>query len=634
MNTYQKILFQYWGHDSFRSLQEEIIRSVCEGHDTLALMPTGGGKSITFQVPALAMDGICIVVTPLIALMKDQVENLRRRNIKALMIHSGMTAREIDITLDNAVFGNYKFLYLSPERLQTDLFKARVQRMNVNLLAIDESHCISQWGYDFRPSYLEIAEIRKLLPGVPVLALTATATVKVVNDIMLRLNFRAPKVLQKSFERKNLVYIVRNVEDKLAYLVRILQREQGCSIVYARNRGKTKEIAQMLQQNGISADFYHAGLTGEMRSMKQDKWKSGEIRVIVATNAFGMGIDKPDVRVVVHVDLPDSLEAYFQEAGRAGRDELRAYAVLLYNKSDEQKAEQRVRIEFPEVEQIKQIYQAACNYKQIPYGAGKDAAYDFSLTDFSRTYKFYPGTVHSAFKFLQQENFAQLTEDIDNPSRILFNVNRDDLYKIQINNPDTDKLIKALLRAYTGLFSNFTPIDEDYLARIMLSTPQMVYQGLLRLSTLKVISYIPRKNTPLLIMLEERLDEKNIRISTEHYAEAKERYMGRIRYMLQYASSTTKCRSEQLLAYFGETNTAPCGQCDVCKEKNELNISKYQFDQLRQQVEALLDQHPHTVDQLMQAAADNEQLLQVIRWLMDHEQIVLQDDGTLKRATT
>lgn len=634
MDTYQKILFQYWGYSNFRSLQEEVIRSVCQGNDTLALMPTGGGKSITFQVPALAMDGICIVVTPLIALMKDQVENLRKRDIKALMIHSGMTAREIDITLDNACFGKYKFLYLSPERLQTDLFKARVQRMKVNLLAIDESHCISQWGYDFRPSYLEIAEVRKLLPNVPVLALTATATAKVVSDIMLRLAFRSPRVLQKSFERKNLVYIVRNVEDKHGYLLRILQREQGCGIVYARNRGKTKELALMLQQNGISADFYHAGLTSELRNMKQDKWKSGEIRVIVATNAFGMGIDKPDVRVVVHVDLPDSLEAYFQEAGRAGRDEQRAYAVLLYNKSDEQKAEQRIRIEFPEVELIKQIYQAACNYKQIPYGAGKDTAYDFSLTDFSRKYKFYPGTVFSAFKFLQQENLAQLTEDIDNPSRVLFEVNRDDLYKIQIKNPDTDKLIKSLLRAYTGLFSNFTPIDEEYLARVMTSNTQAVYQGLLRLSSLRVISYIPRKHTPLLILLEERLDERNIRISAEHYAEARKRYTGRIKHILHYAASQTQCRSQLLLTYFGETATAPCGQCDVCKAKNELNIRKHQFDQLRKQVETMLNQQPLSVDQLLQAAPEEEQLLKVIRWLIDHEQIVLQNDGTLKRSTT
>ena len=455
MNLFHKILLKYWGYSSFRPLQEEIIESVVAGKDTLALMPTGGGKSITFQVPALAMEGLCLVITPLIALMKDQVEALRSHGISALMIHSGMTSREIDIALDNAIFGEYKFLYLSPERLETDIFKTRLRRMKICMLAVDESHCISQWGYDFRPSYLQIANIRSLLPDVPVLALTATATPKVADDIMDKLKFREQNLLQKSFERKNLVYLVRETDDKFQYLLKILRKERGTAIVYVRSRGNTQEIAEELVQNGISADFYHAGLSSEMRSKKQDEWKAGKTRVIVATNAFGMGIDKPDVRVVVHIDLPDSLEAYFQEAGRAGRDEQLAYAALLYNRDDQTKFKHRLRNEFPPIADIKSVYQAACNYVQVPYGAGRGAAFEFNTTSFSYQYKYYPATIYSAFKFLRRENLAELTEDIDNPSRIMFIVGRDDLYKIQINNPEIDRFIKVVLRAYAGLFNNY-----------------------------------------------------------------------------------------------------------------------------------------------------------------------------------
>jgi ATP-dependent DNA helicase RecQ len=622
MDKYRKILLKYWGYSSFRELQEDIIFSVAEEKkDTLALMPTGGGKSITFQVPALAMDGICLVVTPLIALMKDQVENLRKRNIKSLMIHSGMTSKEIDIALNNAIFGDYKFLYLSPERLRTDLFRMRLERMNVNLIAVDESHCISQWGYDFRPSYLQIAEIRKIIPEAPVLALTATAIPKVVEDIMAKLEFKEPNLLKKSFERKNLVYIVRTVEDKPAYLLKIFKKEHGSGIVYVRNRAATKETAQRLIEQGISADFYHAGLSPEMRNAKQDDWQNGRTRVIVATNAFGMGIDKPDVRVVVHIDLPDSVEAYFQEAGRAGRDGQRAYAVLLYNKSDKVKFEQRFRTEFPDIEQIKNIYQSACSYLQVAYGTGKDSSHAFNLMDFVRTYKFFSTTVISAFKFLQKENIAELTEEINNPSRLFFTVNRDDLYKIQVKNPDIDNFIKIILRTYTGLFSNFVGIDEAYLAKIMLKSRDDIYNMLVRLSKMKIVEYIPQKRSPMLIFLEERLDSKNIRISTENYLWTKNRFVERMNAMLSYSENDTKCRSTQLLSYFGETNAVRCGQCDVCQSRNELNLSKYEFDLILDKIKSILTQAPSTVENIVEQTEKPEKTIKVIRWLMDNGKI-------------
>jgi ATP-dependent DNA helicase RecQ len=622
MEKYRKILLKYWGYSAFRELQEEIIASVAdEKKDTLALMPTGGGKSITFQVPALAMEGICLVITPLIALMKDQVENLRHKNIKALMIHSGMTSKEIDITMDNAVFGDYKFLYLSPERIKTELFRIKLRSMKVCLIAVDESHCISQWGYDFRPSYLQIAEIRKLIPNVPVLALTATATPKVVEDIMSKLEFKQPNLLKKSFERKNLVYLVRETEDKYSYLLNILKKEPGSGIVYVRNRGSTKDISQKLLQRGISSDFYHAGLSPEMRNAKQDDWKSGRTRIIVATNAFGMGIDKPDVRVVVHLDLPDSIEAYFQEAGRGGRDGEKSYAVLLYNKSDRVKFEQRFRNEFPEIDKIKEIYQAACLYLQLPYGAGKGSAYGFDVIAFSHKFKYYPLTVISAFKFLSRENIAELTEEIHNPSRLFFTVNRDDLYKIQINNPDIDIFIKGLMRLYSGLFSNFVNIDENYLAKIMYKSRDDIYNMLVRLSKMKLAEYIPQKRSPMLIMHEERLDNKNIRISADNFLWAKNRFIERMNAMLAYAETTDKCRSVQLLSYFGEKRMKRCGQCDVCKGRNELNISNYEFELILENIKSILTQSPAGIDDITAQSNNPQQTIRIIRWLLDNGKI-------------
>ena len=622
MEKYRNILLKYWGYPAFRDLQEDIIRAVAEDRrDTLALMPTGGGKSITFQVPALALDGICIVITPLIALMKDQVENLRNKNIKALMVHSGMTAREIDVALNNAVFGDYKFLYLSPERLQTELFRARLQKMKVSLIAVDESHCISQWGYDFRPSYLQIAETRPLLPDVPVLALTATATRKVVDDIMSKLRFGKPNLLQKSFERKNLIYIVREVEDKFTYLINILNRQPGTGIVYVRSRGGTKDLALRLSQHGISADFYHAGISPEMRSVKQDEWKQSRTRIIVATNAFGMGIDKPDVRIVVHLDLPDSVEAYFQEAGRAGRDGETAYAVLLYNKTDRLKFEQRFRNEFPELDKIKEIYQAACSSLQMPYGAGKGSACSFDIASFSTKYRYYPATVISSFKFLQRENIAELTEDIHNPSRLLFLLNRDDLYRIQINNPDIDRFIKTVLRSYTGLFSDYVSIDENLLAKAMFLTRDDIYNMLVRLSKMKIVEYIPQRKSPMLIFHEERLDNKNIRISPDNFTAAKNRYSERMNAMIDYAETASVCRSIQLLAYFGESTGIACGNCDVCRRRTETGLTVFEYNTIAEQIMQLISQSPKTMEEMVAEAETPEKIIKVVRRLLDNGKI-------------
>lgn len=632
MNLFQKILFEHWGYSQFRPLQEEIITSVYNGNDTLALMPTGGGKSITFQVPALAKEGMCIVITPLIALMKDQVENLKNHNIPALAVHSGMNAREIDITLNNALFGNYKFLYLSPERLATRKMHNYIERMKVNLIAIDESHCISQWGYDFRPPYLKIAEIRDILPDIPVLALTATATSEVVDDIMEKLRFRKKNVLQKSFERKNLSYIVRNIEDKQQYLKKIIETARGSGIVYVRNRKKTKEIAAFLKSVGINADYYHTGLSPEIRSYKQDLWKSGKIQVIVATNAFGMGIDKPDVRSVVHLDLPDSPEAYFQEAGRAGRDNKRSYAVLLYNNSDKVKFEQQFKMTFPPVETIKEIYQSVCSYIGVAYGEGKGMAFDFNLMDFSIHAKIYSLTVLNSLKILENENYLQITDELNSPSRLMFIVNRDDLYKIQVENKDLDSFIKLLLRAYTGLFTDFTNIDEAYLAKFGNTTEDVIKQYLILLSKKHLISYIPKRRTPLLILNENRLEETNVRISPENYKFLKQRYKNRMDAMINYAASATKCRSQILLSYFGEKNTYRCGQCDVCKTRNELDISAYDFDRIVEQLKKQITNNETKLSDIVNNInISSEKVIKVIRWLLDNGKITETKNGMLIR---
>lgn len=623
MNKYEQILTKYWGYSKFRPLQEDIIRSVIEGKDTLALMPTGGGKSITFQVPAMALEGICIVITPLIALMKDQVENLQKRNIKAIAIYSGMTSNEIDIALDNCIYGGVKFIYISPERIATDLFRTRVKYMKVNLIAIDEAHCISEWGYDFRPSYMKIAELRELVSDVPFLALTATAIPKVVDDIQDKLLFKEKNVFRKSFERKNIVYLVRHVEDKNKYLIETINKVKGSGIIYERNRKKTRETAIFLRENKISADFYHAGLDHEKRNKKQNEWKSGKTKVMVATNAFGMGIDKSDVRFVIHTDLPDSIEAYFQEAGRGGRDEKKAVAVLLYNESDKLKAEKRTKANFPEIKEIKAVYQALCNFFKIPYGGGKGMSYDFIISDFAKNYNFNILNIFSSLKFLQNEGYIVLTDELNSSSKLHFLANRDDLYKFQIANAKYDNFIKLLLRSYTGLFSDYVKIDENSLARKTKSDIKVIYKYLNNLKSIGIINYIPKKQNPFIVFTEERLDDKSIHISKENYEFRKTRYLERINAMLNYAGSTNKCRSQILLSYFGEKNPDRCGQCDVCTRRNELDLSKYEFDLILDNIKEKLKNNLLPLDDLMESLETSEEKnIKVIQWLLDNDKII------------
>ena len=622
MSNFRQILLKYWGYSSFRPLQEEIIQSVFDGKDTLGLLPTGGGKSITFQVPALAKEGLCIVVTPLIALMKDQVLNLNKKGIKALAVHSGMSKDEIDIALDNCVFGDFKFLYLSPERLSTELFRIRVQKMNVNILAIDEAHCISQWGYDFRPSYLKITELRELIPGVPFLALTATATTVVVNDIMEKLGFKENNVFQKSFERKNLTYRVDHVEDKNRRLLNYCQDIKGSAIIYVRNRKNTKEISELLNKNGLSANYYHAGLSHEFRNARQESWQKGKTRIMVSTNAFGMGIDKPDVRLVVHMDLPDSPEAYFQEAGRAGRDEKEALAVLLFNNSDKRQAGQRIATSFPELPVVKDVYHALGNYLQLPIGSGKGGSFDFILSEFIHLYKFNALVAFNSLQILQKEGYLELSDELHNPSRIHFKVSRDDLYKFQVSNAKFDGFIKLLLRSYSGLFSTWVPIDEDLLAKRSNLKRENIYQYLVRLSSGGVIDYIPQKKNPVITYIEERLDRKNLYFSIESYNFLKKRYEEKLIAMLNYGSGTTKCRSQILLEYFGEKDSLRCGKCDVCQERNELNMSKYEFDLILNEIKLELQNQSCLITELAEKVKQDEgKFKKVFRWLLENGKI-------------
>ena len=627
MNKYQEILKQYWGYDSFRDLQEEIITSIGEGKDTLGLMPTGGGKSITFQVPALAQEGICIVITPLIALMKDQVQNLRKRGIKALAIYSGMTRQEILTALENCIFGNYKFLYISPERLDTEIFRTKLRSMKVSIITVDESHCISQWGYDFRPAYLKIAEIRELLPGVPVLALTATATPEVVKDIQTRLNFREGNVFRMSFERKNLAYIVRKTDNKTKELLHILQRISGSAIIYVRNRRRTKEITELLTNEGITADFYHAGLDNAVKDLRQKRWQSGEVRVMVATNAFGMGIDKPDVRIVLHLDLPDSPEAYFQEAGRAGRDGEKAYAVILYAKSDKMTLHKRIVDTFPEKEYILNVYEHLQYYYQMAMGDGFQCIREFNLEEFCRKFKYFPVPVDSALKILTQAGYLEYTDEQDNSSRILFTIRRDELYKLREMGKEADALIQTILRSYTGVFTDYAYISEESLALRTGLTRQQIYNILVTLTKRRIVDYIPRKKTPYIIYTRERLDLRFLHIPPIVYEERKARYEARIKAMEEYVTTENVCRSRMLLRYFGEKNEHNCGQCDVCLSKRATdNLSEESYEEVKRQILDLLSHSPLTpAETADQIKAEKEDIGQVIRYLLDEGELKMQD---------
>ncbi|MBD8347367.1 ATP-dependent DNA helicase RecQ [Dysgonomonas sp. HGC4] len=627
MNIFHKILREYWGYSEFRPLQEDIIKSVFSGKDTLGLMPTGGGKSITFQVPALAMDGICLVITPLIALMKDQVDNLKEKGIRALSIYSGMSHNEIVITLDNAILGDYKFLYISPERLGTQLFQAKLRSMNVCLLAIDESHCISQWGYDFRPSYMNIADIRKELPNVPVLALTATATPEVTEDIQNILGFKEKNVFRKSFERKNLSYIVRESDNKTESLIKILSKIQGSAIVYVRSRLKTKEIATELIQHGLSADFYHAGLSSDDKTRKQNAWKDNECRIIVSTNAFGMGIDKPDVRVVVHIDLPNSIEEYYQEAGRAGRDEKKAYAVILYSKTDSTKLKKRISDEFPERDFVIATYESLAYFFQIAEGFGHNSTYDFSLQKFCSIYKYPLIPTHNALKILELAGYIEYTDDTDNQSRIIFSIYRDELYKYEFTK-EYELLINIVLRLYTGIFADYVSINEGTIAFHLQKSRTEVYQMLKVLAKKRIIEYIPFKKTPFIIYKQPRISIKYLVIPQSVYEVRKARFEKRIMGITDYAERKDICRSRMLLTYFGEKRSSDCGQCDVCLAKSDTGINNYKFNDITDQIEELIREKDYSIEELINEISGykEEDIINVIRFHLDQESFLIEDD--------
>ncbi|WP_439184690.1 RecQ family ATP-dependent DNA helicase [Carboxylicivirga taeanensis] len=631
MDIFHHILKQYWGYEAFRPLQEDIIRSIANGDDTIGLMPTGGGKSLTFQVPALAKEGVCVVVTPLIALMKDQVNNLKKRDIKAVAIHSGLSREEINVTLDNCIFGGIKFLYVSPERLATDIFQEKVQQMPVNLLAIDEAHCISQWGYDFRPSYLKIAEIRELLPDTPVLALTATATPEVVDDIQDRLLFKKKNLFQKSFKRDNLVYVVRQAEDKEQQLLNIINKVPGSAVVYVRNRKKTQEYSDLLVKNGISASSFHAGMPQEAKDLRQKKWTDGEIRVIVSTNAFGMGIDKPDVRLVVHMDAPDSLEAYFQEAGRAGRDGKKAYAVLLWSDNDKVRLKRSVGVTFPEKEKIVAVYEALGNFFQLAAGSGYGRVYDFNLALFCKNYRMNLMTVFNSLKILQRAGYIEFTEEIQLSAKVHFIMRRDELYKFQVANDDFDRFIKLLLRSYTGLFTEYVAINEELLAKRMEVTQNTIYQYLVKLSQMRVIKYIPQKKTPLITYTTSREDGRYIELKKEVYKDRKEKYEQRIQSVIDYGTSGHICRSRLLLNYFGQQGSDDCGLCDVCQNVKKTQLPLSTFKNIQEQILTTLANQSLTYDELvLKLNIQQEELSKVLRWMEEYEIVIENSRGQLE----
>jgi len=630
MEDFRQILIRYWGYSDFRPLQLDIINSVNKGKDTLGLMPTGGGKSITFQVYSLYKDGICIVITPLIALMKDQVQNLNKKGVKALAIHSGMSQREIKLTLDNAVWGDYKFLYVSPERLGSDRFTERLEQMKVNLITVDEAHCISQWGYDFRPSYMKVIKLRKVLPGVRFLALTATATPKVADDIQDKLGFKEKNVLKMSFQRENLSYLVRNLENKTAYLLNTIKKSKGSGIIYVRSRKGTREISEELRSHNISSDYYHAGLSNHVRNEKQDNWLEGKTRVIVATNAFGMGIDKPNVRFVIHIEPPDSLEAYYQEAGRAGRDGKKSAAVLLYNNTDTTKLKKHITVAFPEITNIKRIYDALCNYLQIAKGYGKSQVFEFHLQGFAQAYKFQQAMVYNSLKILQREGYLEFTEEVDSPSRIYFVVSRDELYKFQVANSELDGFIKLVLRSYTGLFTGYVAVDEDLLAKRAGLDQEKVYNYLKHLRKSNVIDYIPRNRTPFIYFLKERLSADRLKISKENYDLRKKELTSRIESVIDYGTSSTNCRSQILLQYFGETESPRCGICDVCKSLENMELSSYDFETIGKEVKKILTTPVTYETLLLHLKGDQQKMRQVIKWLLDNNKIVYRIDNRLE----
>ena len=645
MNSYQSLLKQYWGYDDFRGIQREIIESIGSGHDTLGLMPTGGGKSITFQVPALAQEGTCIVITPLIALMKDQVENLKRKGIRAAAIYSGLTREEIISTLENCIFGDIRILYVSPERLSSDLFQTKLRHMKVSFITVDEAHCISQWGYDFRPSYLEIAKIRKLVPEAPILALTATATPAVVQDIQEKLSRQSSRpslpsqpsqpsfnLYTMSFERKNLAYVVRIATDKREQLLHILNSMKGSAIVYARSRKRTKEFAELLNEAGITATFYHAGLDAVVKDERQRDWQQDKVRVMVATNAFGMGIDKPDVRLVIHMDCPDSIEAYFQEAGRAGRDGRKSYAVLLYNDADHRKLEKRIADTFPEKDYIRLVYEHLAYYYQIGVGSGYNHTFEFNIDEFCHTFHHFPIQVDSALKILNRAGYIEYTEEQDNQARVMFTVSRDDLYRLENNTPNEDKVITALLRNYGGLFTDYNYIDESFIASQTALQPQQLYLILKSLSQKHILHFIPQKKTPYIRYTQRREDMEHVQLIPEVYEERKRQFAERIHKMIDYATNDEVCRSRQLLRYFGEERSKDCCQCDVClSHRAEGLVTEPRLNHAMESILALLgDGKSHPITELRDLQLPTDELDAALIYLMKEEHIC-QEDGCLRK---
>lgn len=628
-DKYHIILKQYWGYDDFRGIQQEIIHSIGSGKDTLGLMPTGGGKSIAFQVPALAQEGICIVITPLIALMKDQVENLKKRGIKAAAIYSGLTHNEILVTLENCIFGDYKFLYVSPERLSSELFLTKLKRMRVSFITVDEAHCISQWGYDFRPSYIRIADLRKVVPQAPVLALTATATPEVVKDIQDKLLFRQEHVFKMSFARKNLAYVVRHTEDKESELLHIINSIPGTVIVYCRSRKGCRDLAAQLEERGLTATFYHAGLSNCEKDERQRLWQTDQCRVMVATNAFGMGIDKPDVRLVVHMDVPDSPEAYFQEAGRAGRDGRKAYAVLLYNASDKTKLMKRIPDTFPDREFIKEIYEHICYYYQMAMGDGLNVTREFNLNEFCRNFKHFPVPTDSALRILTRAGYLEYIDEQENDSRLIFLVRRDELYHLDGLEPEYESLLQAVLRSYGGVFSDYITIDETLLGKQTGLSRDMVYRGLIALGKRRIISYIPYKKTPYIRFAQKRVETERIVISREIYENRKEKYEARIQAMIDYATRDDLCRSRMLLAYFGETSEENCLACDVCLKKNSIGISQGLAENVEKRITTLLrEQKEVPVHDIDFPGISRETVGQILHQMVQEEKLLL-DDGMI-----
>lgn len=562
----EEILKKYWGYDNFRNGQREIIDSIHAGHDTLVLMPTGGGKSLTFQVPAMAKEGIALVITPLISLMKDQIDRLHKCNIQALSIHSGMSANEIDYTLDNCIYGDYKFLYVSPERIITKLFQHRFARMNVSMIVVDEAHCISQWGYDFRPTYMQINTLRALQPNVPIIALTASATTIVTEDIIKYLALKSPKIFQHSFARTNLSYLVRKVEDKYEHLMKVINSVKGTGIIYVRKRSQAEELALRLTDDGVTADFYHGALSSQMRRVKQDSWIKEQTRVMVATNAFGMGIDKPNVRFVVHYSPPSSLESYYQEAGRAGRDGKPSFAVLLYDNEDKKSNHSRLQSSFPSRKEVTEVYEKLFNHYQIGIESGKGESYNFDIMEFCIKFKVYSSTVLHSIKLLQYIGYMNLTEEFESSTRIMFIVRRDELYKIQLKYVDIDNFVKVILRLYTALFSGFVTIDEEYIARQSGYTVVNIKSFLLTLSRQHIIKYIPSKNCTILTFIEERLPLSNLLIPKEIYEVRRESAEQRLTAMDNYCENQSRCRSQLISEYFGENDSKRCEKCDFCRE--------------------------------------------------------------------